>query len=136
LSVTCDRSVVFSGFLHQYNWLPRYTSTIVESGIKHHKHTHTISIVMVTVNQMKPIFTVFYFDDLHIWKLTGLECFLCGSLPISYFWVDWNIKMTNTMGLHRKMYIKKHQKLRIVHEWLLFQFLCGSELQDGFHHRT
>jgi hypothetical protein len=40
LSVTCDRSVVFSGysgFLHQENWPSRYNWNIVESGIKHHK---------------------------------------------------------------------------------------------------
>ena len=40
LSVTCDRSVVFSGypvFLHQSNWPPRYNWNIVESGVKHHK---------------------------------------------------------------------------------------------------
>ena len=33
-------SVVFSGssgFLHQYNWSPRYNWNIVESGVKHHK---------------------------------------------------------------------------------------------------
>jgi hypothetical protein len=40
LSVTCNRSVVFSrhsDFLHQWNWLPRYNWNIVESSIKHHK---------------------------------------------------------------------------------------------------
>ena len=40
MSVTCDRSVVFSwysGFLHQLNWLPRYSWNIVQSGVKHHK---------------------------------------------------------------------------------------------------
>ena len=39
LSVICDRSVVFieySGFLHQYNWPPRYSWNFVESGVKHH----------------------------------------------------------------------------------------------------
>ena len=36
LSVTCIRSVVFSSFLHQQNWLPWYNWNIVESGIKHH----------------------------------------------------------------------------------------------------
>jgi hypothetical protein len=39
LSVTCDRSVVFSrysGFLHQSNRLPWYSLNIVENGIKHH----------------------------------------------------------------------------------------------------
>ena len=40
LSVTCDKSVVFSwysGFLHQLNWPPRYNWNISESCIKHHK---------------------------------------------------------------------------------------------------
>jgi hypothetical protein len=32
--MTCDRSVVFSGW-----WPPRYNWNIVESGIKHHKPT-------------------------------------------------------------------------------------------------
>jgi hypothetical protein len=41
----CDKvcqwlAVVFSwysGFLHQWNWPPRYSWNIVESGVKHHK---------------------------------------------------------------------------------------------------
>ena len=36
MSVTSDRSVVFSGnsgFLHQYNWPPWYSWNIVESGV-------------------------------------------------------------------------------------------------------
>ena len=40
MSVTCGRSVVFSGysgFLHQQHWPPRYNWNIVESGVKHHK---------------------------------------------------------------------------------------------------
>ena len=44
MSVTCDRSVVFSGssgFLHQYNWPPLYNWNIVESGVKHHKPNQT-----------------------------------------------------------------------------------------------
>ena len=46
LSVTCDRSAVFtqySGFLHQYNWLPRYNWNNFESGVKHHKNNQPIS---------------------------------------------------------------------------------------------
>ena len=38
--MTCDRLVVisgYSGFLHQYNWPPRYNWDIVESAVKHHK---------------------------------------------------------------------------------------------------
>ena len=34
MSVTYDRSVVFSGFLHQWNWPPRYNWNIVECAIK------------------------------------------------------------------------------------------------------
>ena len=40
LSVTCNRSMVFSGyfgFLHQKNWLPRYNWNFVENGVKHHQ---------------------------------------------------------------------------------------------------
>jgi hypothetical protein len=39
LSVTCGRSVVFlmySGFLRQWKWPPRYSWNGVESGVKHH----------------------------------------------------------------------------------------------------
>ena len=30
----------YSGFLHQYNWPPRYNWSIVESGVKHHNINH------------------------------------------------------------------------------------------------
>ena len=39
VAVTRGRSVVFSGFsgfLHQWNWQPRYNWNIVENGVKHH----------------------------------------------------------------------------------------------------
>ena len=29
----------YSGFLHQYNWSPRYSWNFVESGVKHHNPT-------------------------------------------------------------------------------------------------
>jgi hypothetical protein len=44
LSVTCDMSVVFSGysgFLLQANWPPRYNWNIVESGVKQNNHNPT-----------------------------------------------------------------------------------------------
>ena len=43
VSVTCGRSVVFSGhsgFFHQYNW------NIVESGIKHHNQSYVYSVIL------------------------------------------------------------------------------------------
>ena len=42
MSVTCDRSFFFSGFLHQINWPPRYNLNIVESGVKHPKPTYRL----------------------------------------------------------------------------------------------
>ena len=46
LSVTCDRSMVFSGFscfLHQQSWPPRYNLNIVDSGVKHHSPNLTLN---------------------------------------------------------------------------------------------
>ena len=51
LSVTCDRSVVFSGysgFLPQLNWPPLTNWNIVESGIKHHNPTNHLVTIQVT----------------------------------------------------------------------------------------
>ena len=58
LSVSCDRSVMFSrysGCLHEYNWPPRYNWNNVESGIKHHKPTnrHTKSYVIIYIYLIK-----------------------------------------------------------------------------------
>ena len=35
MSVNCGRPVVFSGFVHQQNWPPRFNWNIVESDVKH-----------------------------------------------------------------------------------------------------
>jgi hypothetical protein len=45
LWATCDRSVVFSGFLHPLNWAPRDNWNIVQSGVKHHQPNKLISQV-------------------------------------------------------------------------------------------
>jgi hypothetical protein len=43
----------YSGFLHQYNWPPRYNWSIVESGVKHHNINHypeiCVKIVYVAI---------------------------------------------------------------------------------------
>ena len=62
LSVTCDRSVVFSGssgFLHQYNW------NIVESSVKHYetnkqtsKHTFMGTEIELATLSYKIVHTV------------------------------------------------------------------------------
>jgi hypothetical protein len=54
--VSQHRSVVFSrsfGFLHKYNWPPRYSWNIVESGVKHHqtnKHNDHNSLVLLHIH--------------------------------------------------------------------------------------
>ena len=52
LSLTCNRSVVFSGSLHQYNRPPWYNWNIVESDIQHHKTktNHKYNIPSVSTN--------------------------------------------------------------------------------------
>ena len=52
VSVTCDRSVDFSGssnFLHPWKWPPRYNWNIVESGVKHHQTNNNehCSVIML-----------------------------------------------------------------------------------------
>ena len=51
LSVTFDRSVVFSGssdFLNQWNWPPRYNWNIVEMGVKHHNPSPKIILILMS----------------------------------------------------------------------------------------
>jgi hypothetical protein len=54
----------YSDFIHQYNWPPRYSWNIVESGEKHHKLNQTkpykygINTVKVN-NQMKEVILLY-----------------------------------------------------------------------------
>ena len=53
LSPPNDRSVHFSGysgFLHQYHWMPRYNWKIVQSGVKHHNLNPLIRTPLVLVH--------------------------------------------------------------------------------------
>jgi len=52
LSVTCSRSVVFSGytgFPYQWNWPSRYNWNIVESGVKHNDPNPLIYILRIVI---------------------------------------------------------------------------------------
>jgi hypothetical protein len=54
MSVTSDRSVVFSGysgFLYQQNWPLRYNWNIVESGIKHHETKPIIIYMFILLSE-------------------------------------------------------------------------------------
>ena len=56
VSVTCDRSVVFSwysGFPDQYNWPPRYNWNSVESSVKHNKPNQTKPITNSDCQQFR-----------------------------------------------------------------------------------
>ena len=49
MSVTCNRSVVFSGYfrvLHQWNWPPWYNWNIVDSGVIHECSAWVITLVV------------------------------------------------------------------------------------------
>ena len=49
-SVTCDRSVVLSGYstiFYQYNWRHENNSNIVESGVKHNNHTTSYALIII-----------------------------------------------------------------------------------------
>ena len=71
LSITCVRSVIFSGFsgfLHQLNWPPRYNWNIVEGGVKHLKPTkptnlHFFDISDFTVGDNGNLYTNTDFVD-------------------------------------------------------------------------
>ena len=116
-SVTCDRPVVFSGFLQPiklttmgYNW------NIVESGIKHHKPNQPIDSVLFqrakvkfntqygtvscqwTVHKCR--FFFLYFNEFRIIKnldiylkiLISIDMFLCPSSSyITIFWVHFRL---------------------------------------------
>ena len=57
LSVTCDRSVVFSGysgFPHQYNWPPQYNWNIVESVVKNYQ-TNIVLAMKIHLAEMTDV---------------------------------------------------------------------------------
>jgi hypothetical protein len=66
LLVTCDRSVVsswYTDFLHQYNWLPRYNWNIVESGVKHHKSSPLVAILLYLMEMYLSYFPLCMFCE-------------------------------------------------------------------------
>jgi hypothetical protein len=80
LSVTCDRPVVFSGFsgfLHQYNWPPRFNWNIVESGVKHHKPTKPTNQIIICTVRKKRLFL--YFIKVYINHVTNAFLCVCKS---------------------------------------------------------
>ena len=78
LSMTCSRSVVFSrysGFLHQWNWLPRYRWNFVESGNEHHKPNQ--------INLIKIILWIHLHSWITIFVIQGGKK-ICGC--VNFFW--------------------------------------------------
>ena len=94
LSVTCGRSVLFSGysgFLHQYNRLPRYNWNIVESGVKHHSPSLSYKIV-------QNLFSICYTD---INQLYGFR----------YFFGPWNLYILTNKIPHYDFFNKCNNKV-------------------------
>ena len=81
------RSVVFSGFIHQYNWQPRYTLNIVESGVKH-KHYNSNPIVKRIVSFLWNKLCVLIF---HVCALCALRY---QFLWIVHFWLPLRCSLT------------------------------------------
>jgi hypothetical protein len=126
MSVTCDRSVVFSrysGFLHQENWSPWYNWNIVESGVKHHKPSNQPHFRI----QEKIIIKVLWHNNLLLTmkspvviNSTLVSRFFkinLKTLPISFFeildtaQISKNIDQTSTWNIdsyHRKQHFILH----------------------------
>jgi hypothetical protein len=66
-----------SGFLHQYNWLPRYNWNIVESGVNNHQ-----------ANKNKPIFIFKYLLAWFVAIYLSLKIFINET---STTWIRWII---------------------------------------------
>jgi hypothetical protein len=74
LSVTCDGSVVFSGyigFLHQLKWPPRYNWNIVESGVKHHNPNPKWRKMSIQIYSVSPFL---WFGNWNLWYHTFTHC--------------------------------------------------------------
>ena len=101
LSVTCNRSVVFSGysgFLPQLNWPPGYNWNIVESGIKHHIPTPNPSpskfLKSLEIHNVHILFllVVIYY----IWYMTFSDVVV--DSMCDWYWCIWNICIYYTLG--------------------------------------
>jgi hypothetical protein len=83
LSVTCGRSVVlseYSCFLHQYNWPPRYSWTIIESEVKHYSRRPVVAMNnKICLNYHRHLIECNFFshyfiaEKLHIWRVRLIQ---------------------------------------------------------------
>ena len=92
MSVTCGGSVVFSeyfGFLHQYNWPPRYNWNIIESGVKLY-NTNPYNYLEL----MNPtfLFTSIYrwYPHTNLYALNGVGNMLIKAFPITFWGLPAN----------------------------------------------
>ena len=115
MSVTCGRSVVFSSFLHHYNWPTRYNWNIVEIGVKIHSpnprnRTHIESTVVLFLFMLSLIFVKV--GDLFVWKQIRAGFLELLFITILYF-IFKNPecrKSSNIFIQGRQIYIYKNSK--------------------------
>jgi hypothetical protein len=108
--VICDRSVVFSGVLHQYNWPPRYNWNIVESGIKHQATNKPTLLLYVTSSTVKPFYSG------HLGKIDKMTTIYRRPLYEGFWFFD--------KILHTSSVVNKHFSLHLMFIIMFYLLFC------------
>jgi len=131
--VTCDRSVVFSGyssFLHQKNWLPRYNWNIVEGGIYHHS-TNPYIYIICTLTQdpglmvIKHLNTIFYSCSIIVKSEQSIYLKQCFSFGVHVQTHALILKSFTTAGPDL---LSKIMILFFNDDLLLLEFYCSHKI--------
>jgi hypothetical protein len=80
----------YSGFLHQWNWPPRYNWNIVESGVKHHKP----SLILNLIDNIHCIYSLRH-KSCHLYYILGLwaqTSTLSEMVHPASSWLKWPLK--------------------------------------------
>ena len=131
LSVTCDWSVVFSGysgFLHRYNW------NIAESGVKHHKPTnHYLIHISESLMTLWPAYIygsllrshfllIFVFWQL-VWYLLPLGCFCCWRTPFKT-WIQLLPKTYSNITFRGVTSTRLNTRMVVIFMYHILIFKC------------
>ena len=119
LSVTCDKSVVFSGFLHQQNWPPWYHWNIVQSGVKHHKPNQTC-IVGDTLIEISDL--LLDTDMLRIGKSAGLWQSVITKEP----WVNFGLSLCRSNTTLMSDNLEFHVPILLLFNFVLLFYRYGA----------
>jgi hypothetical protein len=105
LSLTCDRSVVFSGFsgfLHQSNWPPRNNWNIVESGAKHHQANEQILSMRYPYGSRSLFFKNLQMECIFHYIFSAMfSCIIyCFVIFVFFMNMTW-LTISNQIAIHR-----------------------------------